>query len=160
MLNGFIFYSMLMYANTDEAYFSSYLYAFFDYMYQMFQVGTEEIFVEMQIHGPFAEIMYAFLYFYVFEMGTTLIPALFVTLIQLKINERDIADHASTLINRAVCPSCASLNNYRLDPLVLNIVVTSPKLTPLIRDRRLLRSPELSRGGLAKQGSRQVALEI
>lgn len=70
---------MLMYANTDEGYFSSYLYAFFDYMYQMFQVGTYEIFIEMQMVGPFAEIMYAFLYFYVFEMGTTLIPALFVT---------------------------------------------------------------------------------
>jgi hypothetical protein len=85
-LNGFIFYSMLMYANSDAGYFSSYLYAFFDYMYQMFQVGTNEIFVDMQLYGRTAEVLYCVLYFYVFSMGTTLIPALFVTLIQMKLN--------------------------------------------------------------------------
>ena len=29
-----------MYANSDEAYFSSYFYAFCDYIYNMFQCGT------------------------------------------------------------------------------------------------------------------------
>lgn len=57
---------MLMFANSDSGYFSNYFYAFFDYMYQMFQVGTYEIFTEMQQYGYWADILYAFLYFYVF----------------------------------------------------------------------------------------------
>lgn len=40
VLNGFIYFSMLMYANSDSAYFGDYFLAFFDYIYQMFQVGT------------------------------------------------------------------------------------------------------------------------
>lgn len=40
-LNGFIFYSMLMYPGD---YFDDYLKGFFSYVYQLFQVGTFEIF--------------------------------------------------------------------------------------------------------------------
>jgi len=36
-LNGFIFYSMLMYPGE---YFDDYFLGFFSYVYQMFQVGT------------------------------------------------------------------------------------------------------------------------
>lgn len=103
---------MLMYSNSDEAYFSSYFHAFCDYLYNMFQCGTNELFVEMQMYGPFADILYAFLYFYVFEVGTALIPAFFCTLIQLKLNERDIGDYSAKLMKKAVCPNCSSDNNY------------------------------------------------
>lgn len=41
LLNGFIFYSMLMYPGE---YFDDYLKGFFSYVYQLFQVGTFEIF--------------------------------------------------------------------------------------------------------------------
>ena len=64
------------------------------------------------MYGPFYEVLYAFLYFYAFEVGTALIPAFFCTLIQLKINERDIADHSAKLIKKAVCPKCNAHNNY------------------------------------------------
>jgi len=39
-LNGFVYFSMLIYANSDAAYFGDSFLALFDYMYQMFQVGT------------------------------------------------------------------------------------------------------------------------
>ena len=35
---------MLIFADSDAAYFGDYYLAFMDYMYQMFQVGTYEIF--------------------------------------------------------------------------------------------------------------------
>ena len=42
LLNGFIFYSMLMYPGE---YFEDYATGFFSYVYQNFQVGTYEIFI-------------------------------------------------------------------------------------------------------------------
>lgn len=56
-LNGFIYFAMLMYANSDDGYFSDYFYAFFDFMYQMFQCGIYEIFTQMQLYGYLAEIL-------------------------------------------------------------------------------------------------------
>lgn len=48
---------MLMYANSDDGYFSDYFYAFFDFIYQMFQCGIYEIFTQMQLYGYLAEIL-------------------------------------------------------------------------------------------------------
>ena len=40
----------------------------------------------MQQYGYIYDILYTFLYFYVFMTGNSLFPAFFVTLIQLKLN--------------------------------------------------------------------------
>jgi hypothetical protein len=74
-------------------------------------------------------------------MGTTLIPAFFVTLIQLRINESDVKRLTVNLLKHAVCPSCNSKNHIKVDDTTLNIVVNSPKLSPLIREKQLLHSP-------------------
>jgi hypothetical protein len=95
----------------------------------------------MQAYGPFAEVLYAFLYFYAFEVGTALIPAFFCTLIQLKINEREIADQSANLMKKAVCPNCAARNNYKFDSHALQIIVSSPRLTPLVKEKKLALSP-------------------
>jgi len=65
----------------------------------------------MQNYGYAADVLYCFLYFYVFMMGTTLIPAFFVTLIQLKLNERDVKQFSADLLKQAVCPHCNNRDN-------------------------------------------------
>ena len=85
-LHGFVFLSMLVYADSDASYFGDYFNAFFDYFYEIFQCGTYEIYTEMQQYGYIYDTLYTFLYFYVFMTGNSLFPAFFVTLIQLKLN--------------------------------------------------------------------------
>lgn len=93
-------------------------------------------------------------------MGTTLIPAFFVTLIQLKINEKEIAVYSHNLLKTAVCPCCHSKNNIELDTHTLEIMVSSPKLAPLVKDRRLLHSPKLSTSPGLKSKDGQATSEI
>lgn len=69
----------------------------------------------MQIYGTLAEILYVFLYFYVFMVGTTLIPAFFCTLMQMKINEIEIKNHTTDLVAKAICPNCTSRHSYKVD---------------------------------------------
>lgn len=85
---------MLMYPGD---YFDDYVKGFFSYFYQMFQVGTYEIFTELEAYGNFAYILYAILYFYVFQVGNSLIPALFVVLIEMKMTEKFLKQHVTDL---------------------------------------------------------------
>ena len=129
----------------------------------MFQVGTYEIFVEMRMYGRLAELLYCLLYFYVFEMGTTLVPALFVTLIQMRLNEKDIALYTAALMRRAVCPACQEHNNYAVNPTLIHIMVTSPKISPLLNSKQITHSPSQLARQLKRKGSeemRQVRLFI
>lgn len=104
-LNGFIFYSMLMYPGD---YFDDYAKAILSYAYQLFQVGTYEIFNEIKNAGQVAYWLYVVLYFYVNFVGNSLIPGLFCALIQKKVVEKDITSYVAGLVKEAVCPSCSS----------------------------------------------------
>lgn len=103
LLNGFIFYSMLMYPGS---YFDSYSLSFFSYVYQMFQCGIYENFTELKDHGYFALILYFLLFFYLFVVGNSLAPALFCILIQMKITEHNVQKYTHELVNHSHCPKC------------------------------------------------------
>ena len=76
--------------------------------------------------------------------GNSLFPAFFVTLIQLKLNERDVKRFTVNLAKNAICPNCHSQNRYEIGDKILNIEVTSPKLSPLVKQKRLTHSPKPS----------------
>jgi len=107
MLNGFIFYSMLMYPGD---YFENYTMGLFSYVYQNFQVGTYEIFIELESRGNFAYLLYGVLYFYMVLVGSNLLPALFCTMIYIKIYQNDLKDHISKTMKAAICPKCNHQN--------------------------------------------------
>lgn len=98
----------------------------------------------MQQYNYLADIFYFFLFFYVFMAGSTLITAFFVTLIQLKLNEKEIAIYTTNLMKSAACPNCQSENHYQLDQKMIDIMISSPKLSPLVKDRSILHSPHHS----------------
>lgn len=141
-LNGFIFYSMLMYPGD---YFDDYLKGFFSYIYQLFQVGTYEIFTELESYGNFAYMLYALLYFYVFEVGNSLIPALFVVMIEMKVTEKFLKRHVTELIHDCACPKCFEKNSHELGSTDMRIMVTSPKLSPLLNRKRYAASEKQSK---------------
>ena len=68
----------------------------------------------MQQYGYIYDTMYTFLYFYVFMTGNSLFPALFVTLIQLKINEKDIKNFTANIAKNAICPNCHTKNTHQM----------------------------------------------
>jgi hypothetical protein len=82
ILNGFIFYSMLMYPGY---YFDDYLTAFFSYFYNNFQYGIYEIFIEIKSRGNVAYLLYGILFFFFVLVGSNLVISLFCTLIYKKI---------------------------------------------------------------------------
>lgn len=51
-------------------------------------------------------MLYAMLYFYVFELGNALVPALFVILIEMKITGEVLKRHVTELAHESVCPQC------------------------------------------------------
>ena len=144
-LNGFIFYSMLMYPGD---YFDDYLKGFFSYVYQLFQVGTFEIFTELEAYGNFAYMLYALLYFYVFELGNALVPALFVILIEMKITGEVLRRHVTELAHQSICPQCNEKNSNAIDSSNVNIVVSSPRISPLINRKKFKRADEDEAEGL------------
>lgn len=160
-LNSYVFFAMLMFSESDEGYFSNYFYAFFDYFYQMYQCGIYEIFVEMQQYGYIADLFYFFLFFYVFMVANTLVTAFFVTLIQLKLNEKEIAAYTTNLMKSAACPNCHEENHYHLDQKMIDILVSSPKLLPLVKDKSILHSPnQVSRSFKPKKKALKDGSEI
>jgi hypothetical protein len=98
----------------------------------------------MQQYGYIADIFYFFLFFYVFMAGSTLITAFFVTLIQFKLNEKEIAFYTRSLMKTAACPNCMEENHYNIDQKTIDIMVSSPKLSPLVKDKSILHSPHHS----------------
>ncbi len=99
---------MLLYPGD---YFDDYVLGFFSYFYQMFQVGSYEVFTEIEDYGNFAYMLYVILYFYAFLVGNSLIPALFVVLIKMKITERFLKEYVHTLVEGAACPNCQHQNS-------------------------------------------------
>jgi hypothetical protein len=55
-------------------------------------------------------------------------------------------------MRRAVCPNCRTHNNYALDADLIHIVVTSSKLSPLVKEKKLLHSPSVGRRRLRAKG--------
>ena len=102
----------------------------------------------MQQYGYTADVLYTFLYFYVFMTANSLFPAFFVTLIQLKLNERDVKRFTASLAKNAICPRCRTRNIVNMNDKVLNIEVTSPKLSPLVKQQKLVFSPKASASSL------------
>lgn len=132
-LNGFIFYSMLMYPGE---YFEDYTMGFFSYVYQNFQVGTYEIFTELEEEGNFAYVLYGVLYFYMVLVGNNLFPALFCTMIFMKIYQNDLKDYLNRTIKTAICPKCLHQNIEDKDQnKTFEINISSPKISPYLKGK-------------------------
>ena len=111
LVNGFIFYSMIMYPSD---YFDDYITSFFSYFYNNYQYGIYEIFTELKGEGNFAYFLYIILYFYMVLVGSNLVPALFCTLIYRKIAERELLRFVELKLEQIVCPVCLQ-ENYQKD---------------------------------------------
>jgi hypothetical protein len=86
-------------------------------------------------------MLYAMLYFYVFEVGNSLIPALFCTLIEMKITERFLKGYVAELAHESACPKCLEKNSHLIESNNVHIVINSPRLSPLINRKKSAHTP-------------------
>lgn len=104
----------------------------------MFQVGSYEVFTEIEDYGNFAYMLYVILYFYVFLVGNALIPALFVLLIKMKITERFLKDYVNNLVQESACPKCLNKNNLVDNQKNVQIIIDSPRIYPIISNKKFV----------------------
>lgn len=90
VLNGFIFYSILVYSGK---FFDDYQKSFFAYFYNGFQYGILEVFEAIEGNGNGAFFLYISLHFWNVFVGSNLIPAFFCTLIYRKIAEKQLMSY-------------------------------------------------------------------
>lgn len=69
-------------------------------------------------------------------------PALFVILIEMKITGEVLKRHVTELAHESVCPQCNEKNSKALDSNNVNIVVSSPRISPLINRKKFNRVDE------------------
>jgi hypothetical protein len=81
-------------------------------------------------------MLYALLYFYVFEVGNSLIPALFVIMIEMKVTEKFLKRHVTQLVSDCTCPHCHEKNSHEAGSANMHIVVKNPKLSPLLNRKK------------------------
>lgn len=69
-------------------------------------------------------------------VGNNLFPALFCTMIYIKIYENDLKDHIKKSVNNAVCPKCnhQNLRDYE-GGKKFELNITSPKISPYLRGK-------------------------
>lgn len=97
-------------------------------------------------------MLYGILYFYMVLVGSNLLPALFCTMIFIKIYQNDLKDHIRKTIKTAICPNCKHQNIHdKEDEKLFELNIISPKISPYLKGKLSTVNSKTSKMNLTKK---------